>query len=367
MWRRLRAMIVKELWAAVRDPRARIILVGPPLVQLFVLGFATTLEVKNVDIGVYDRDGGAWSREYIQRLAGSTLVRRLVRIDSRAALRDAIDDQKVIAVVAFGPTFSADAAAGRPALIQTVLDGRRSNAAQIVSGYLERIAAEVRLELRQQGAAPRSGFIVTNWFNPNLDYLWFTMPGLVVVITTVLGLGLTAQSVARERELGTFDQLMVAPLRVHEILIGKMVPPALVGIFNATLYLLLIRFVFGVPLTGSVPVFYVALIAYLLAVVGVGMLVSALSQTQQQAFLGMFLVAVPAVLLSGYASPVDNMPQWLQTLSFANPARHFLVVSEGVFLKAMPAAEILANTWPLALIAMVTLSTSALLFRLRME
>ncbi|MPZ44563.1 MAG: ABC transporter permease subunit [Betaproteobacteria bacterium] len=367
MWRRLRAMVVKELWAAVRDPRARLILVGPPLIQLFVLGFATTLEVKNVDIGVYDRDGGAWSHEYVQRLAGSTVVRRLVRIDSRAALRAAIDDQKVIAVVAFDARFSADAAAGRPAVIQAIFDGRRSNAAQIVSSYLERIAAEMSVQLAPARTPPRAELVVTNWFNPNLDYLWFTMPGLVVIITTVLGLGLTAQSVARERELGTFDQVMVSPLRGHEILIGKMVPPVLVGVFNATLYTLLIHYVFGVPLTGSVPVFYLALVAYLAALVGVGMLVSSLSQTQQQAFLGMFLVAVPATLLSGYASPVDNMPGWLQTIALANPARHFLVVSEGVFLKAMPAAEILANTWPLALIALVTLTAAALLFRARME
>jgi ABC-2 type transport system permease protein len=188
-----------------------------------------------------------------------------------------------------------------------------------------------------------------------------------VVISMVSGLAVTAQSVARERELGTFDQLMVSPLRVHEILIGKMVPPLLAGLMNATLYLVLIPTAFGVPLTGSVALFYLAVICYLLALIGVGMLVSAVSQTQQQAFLGGFLVMVPAILLSGYASPIDNMPGWLQVVAQANPAKHFLIVSEGVFLKAMPAIEILANTWPLAVIAIATLTVSSLFFHSRME
>ena len=364
---RLMAIIVKEMWAVLRDPRARIVLVVPPLLQLFVLGFATTLEVKNFDVGVYDRDGGVWAREFTQRLAGSPNVRRIVPIGSSAELRDAVDNRKVIAAVVLDQRFSADVAAGRPATVQAILDGRRSNAAQIVAGYLERIAGELGADVRPVDARRGGRSVVMHWFNPNLDYLWFTMPALVVIISTVSGLAVTGQSVARERELGTFDQLMVSPLRVHEILIGKMVPPLIVGTLNATLYLILIPTVFGVPLSGSVPLFYLALFFYLLALIGVGMLVSSLSQTQQQAFLGMFLVTVPAILLSGYASPVDNMPGWLQIIAQANPPKHFLVVSEGVFLKAMPAREILANTWPLMLIASVTLSASALLFRSRME
>ncbi|HEX4676336.1 MAG TPA: ABC transporter permease [Steroidobacteraceae bacterium] len=368
---RLYAVVVKELWAILRDPRARIILVVPPLFQLFVFGFASTLEVRNFDIGVYNRDGGASSREFIERLGGSPNVGRIVPIGSPGEARDAIDGRSVIAVVTFDQEFSANVAARRAAVIQAVFDGRRSNAAQIVSGYLERIAADMGADIAAKptgvSAPPRSQSIVANWFNSNLDYLWFTMPGLVVVISMVSGLAVTAQSVARERELGTFDQLMVSPLRVYEILAGKMVPPLLVGVVNATVYVLLIPTVFGVPLTGSLPLFYCALVFYLLALIGVGILVSVLSQTQQQAFLGAFLVMVPAILLSGYASPVDNMPGWLQVVAQGNPARHFLVVSEGVFLKAMPAAGILANTWPLMVIAAVTLGASTVLFRSRME
>lgn len=371
MWSRLYAVMVKELWAILRDPRARIILVVPPIVQLLVFGFACTLEVKNFDIGVYNRDGGVWSREFIQRLAGSPNVGRIVPIRSAAEVADAINGRNVIAVVTLDQRFSTNVAAHRPAVIQAVYDGRRSNSAQIVAGYLDRIVAglggSIRASPSAHPSAARSESIVTNWFNRNLDYLWFTMPGLLVIISMVSALAVTAQTVARERELGTFDQLMVSPLRVHEILIGKMMPPLLVGIVNATVYLLLIPIAFGVPLTGSVPFFYVALICYMCALIGVGMLVSALSQTQQQAFLGSFLIMVPVILLSGYASPVDNMPAWLQVVAQGNPAKHFLIVSEGVFLQAMPPREILASTWPLAVIALVTLSASSVLFRSRME
>ncbi|MCJ8156898.1 ABC transporter permease [Sphingomonas sp. LaA6.9] len=363
---RIRAIIVKELLAVLRDPHARIVLVVPPLIQLILFSFATTLEVKNIDIAIYDRDSGVWSQEFTQRLAGSPNVRRIVPVRSPQEFRRVIDTRKVIAAIAFDENFSRDVAAGRPATIPAVFDGRRSNAAQIVAGYLDRIAADTGASIRPS-ATPMGQSLVTHWFNPNLDYLWFTMPALIVIIGAVSALAVTAQSVARERELGTFDQLMVSPLRVHEILIGKMVAPLLVGLFNGTLYLAVIPTIFGVPLTGSILLFYLALIFYLLALIGLGMLISSMSQTQQQAFLGMFLVSVPAILLSGYASPVDNMPGWLQMISLANPPRHFLVVTEGVFLKAMPAADVLSNIWPLMLIAAVTLTASSILFRSRME
>jgi ABC-2 type transport system permease protein len=369
MFNRLRAIIVKEFWAILRDPRGRMILVVPPLVQLFVFGFATTLEVKNFDVGIYSRDDGTWSREFLQRLAGSPNVRRVIRLSSPEAARAAIDDQSVIAVVMFDDEFSANLAAHRPAIAQAILDGRRSNSAQIVAGYLSTIAAGMNAEIvtGAAAAAERSQSLIINWFNPNLDYLWFAMPALIVVISMVSGLALTAQSVARERELGTFDQLMVSPLRVGEIMVGKMLPPLAIGFLNATVYLVLIAFVFGVPLTGSVPLFYVALLFYLMALIGIGMLVSSLSQTQQQAFLGSFLVIVPTILLSGYTTPVDNMPGWLQVVAQGDPCKHFLIVCEGVFLKGLPPLEILRNTWPLAIIAAVTLTASQFLFRSRLE
>lgn len=366
-WVRLRAMVLKELWAVLRDPRARITLILPPLLQLFLFGFAATLEVKNITVGVDNRDHGAWSQEVINRLAGSRNVTHLVRLESSKAIASAIDEQKVIAVVSFGPTFSADIAAGRPAQVQAIYDGRRSNATQIVNGYLNEIAASVGADLKSRARAPPGASLVTNWFNPNLDYLWFNMPSLIVTIGALSVLSVTAQSVARERELGTFDQLLVAPLRSWEMLVGKVTPALLLGVFNCTVYLILIPLVFGVPFTGSVILFYVSVLAYLTALIGIGLLVSILAQTQQQAFLGLFLALVPLILLSGATSPVENMPGWLQIVADLDPLKYFLVLSEGLFLKALPLNDVLANIWPLMIIAGVTLSSAAFLFRSRLE
>jgi ABC-2 type transport system permease protein len=369
--RRLWAMIVKEMWAVLRDPKSRVVLFVPPLMQLFIFTFATTLDVKNVDIGVLDRSSGAHSAEIVSRIAGSPNFREIVPLRSPTELKDAIDNQKVIAAMVIDEDFDRNLAAKRPATIGLILDGRRSNAAQIVAGYLTQIVGGAGADLvprtsTRQGD-PGQGSIVTNWYNPSLDYIWFTLPSLVAIITSVAGLAITSQSVARERELGTFDQLMVSPLRIHEILIGKMVPPFIIGMINGSLYLVIAPLVFGVPFTGSLLLFFVSLAMYMLALIGLGMFVSAMSQTQQQAFLGTFLVTTPLILLSGYASPIDNMPDWLQLVTYLDPARYFLVIVQGLFLKAIPAAAVFHQLWPLGLIAIATLSASAWLFRARME
>lgn len=362
---RLWALIVKELLAVLRDPRARLILIAPPLFQFFLFSFASTMEVNNIRVGVLDLDGGRWSREVVERLAGSPNVKEIVPLHSDAELQQAINRQRVIVALRFDPQFSADVSARRGAEIGAVYDGRRSNAAQIVGGYINRIAGEVGASTGQR--MPEAASAVTHWFNPNLEFIWFVMPALIAVIGAVSALSVVSQSVARERELGTFDQLMVSPLRTHEILLGKMLPPIIVGLVNTTMFVVLTPLVFGVPLTGSLPHFYVALIFYLLALTGIGMLISTISQTQQQAFLGMFAVVVPMIILSGYAAPIDNMPRWLQVITWANPPAWFLTVSEGTFLKAMPADQIFANTWPIALIALVTITAASQLFRSRME
>ncbi|MCB2056020.1 MAG: ABC transporter permease [Geminicoccaceae bacterium] len=357
--------MIKELLAILRDPKGRIVLIAPPLMQLLIFSFAATLEVSGVEIAVVHRDSGRWSHELLQRVAASPTFAEVRPAENLAAARRALDMQQVVAVLHLRADFSRAIEAGRPASVQILLDGRRSNAAQIVAGYLEQIIGSLSAEAPAATSlsSPAQALIVRNWFNPNLIYIWYTVPSLVGIITLLVGLIVTALSVARERELGTFDQLMVSPLRTHEILIGKVVPPLAIGLVHGTLYVLAAVLIFGVPLRGSLPLLYASLVFYLAAVVGVGLFISSLSSTQQQAILGAFLFAAPAVLLSGFATPVENMPPWLQTVTLANPLRHFLVVVKGIFLKDLPAAEALSNTWPLALIALATLTTAAWLFR----
>ncbi|WP_207485889.1 ABC transporter permease [Arenibaculum pallidiluteum] len=372
-WIRLRALILKELLAILRDPRSRVILIGPPIVQLMVFSFAATLEVRNADLLILNRDAGYWGQELVHRLDGAPTFRSIRPVDGPAALRAGIDRQEAIAAIQIGSGFSRDLAAGNAADLQIILDGRRSNAAQIVAGYLDGIVEGLAADAAQV-AAPHAGpasaavrVVPRNWFNPNLTFQWFMVPNLVAAIAMLIGLVVTALSIARERELGTFDQLMVSPLRTHEILIGKVIPPMLIGSFHITVYVLAALFVFGVPLRGSLLLLYGSAVFYLLAVVGLGLFISALAATQQQAILGAFLFMVPGMLLSGFATPIENMPGWLQAVTLVNPLRYFLVVVRGVFLKDLPVGEAVANTAPLLLIACVTLGAAAWLFRRRLE
>ncbi|WVT77200.1 ABC transporter permease (plasmid) [Sinorhizobium chiapasense] len=368
-WTRLKALIVKELLAVLRDPKGRTVLIVPPILQLLVFSYAATLEVTNVDIMVLNRDNGHWSQDLVREIDGAPTFRSIRFTNSPDEVRVAIDTQKVIAAIEIGPTFSRDIEASRPAEVQVILDGRRSNASQIVSGYLGRIVGTLGAET-PAGKRMASGAIAVvarNWFNPNLTYQWFMVPNLVASIALLIGLIVTALSIARERELGTFDQLMVSPLRTHEILIGKLIPPMMIGLFHITIYILAAVFIFGVPLRGSLFLLYGSAVFYLASVVGLGLFISALSMTQQQAILGAFLFMVPAMLLSGFATPIENMPTWLQPITYINPLRYFLVIVKGVFLKDIPAVEVARQTIPLLLIAIVTLSAASWLFRRRLE
>jgi ABC-2 type transport system permease protein len=368
-WTRLKALIVKELLAVLRDPKGRTVLIVPPIMQLLVFSYAATLEVTNVDVLVLNRDNGHWSQDLVQEIQGSPTFRSIRFTNSPDEVRVAIDTQKVIAAIEIGPTFSRDIEGSRPAKVQLILDGRRSNASQIVSGYLSRIVGTLAAETPagQRMASSAVTVVARNWFNPNLTYQWFMVPNRVASIALLIGLIVTALSIARERELGTFDQLMVSPLRTHEILIGKLIPPMMIGLFHITIYILAAVFIFGVPLRGSLFLLYGSAVFYLAAVVGLGLFISALSMTQQQAILGAFLFMVPAMLLSGFATPIENMPSWLQPITYVNPLRYFLVIVKGVFLKDIPAVEVARQTIPLLLIAIVTLSAASWLFRRRLE
>ena len=353
----------------LRDPRSRIILLVPPLLQLVVFAFAATLEVKNVDIVVLNRDEGRAGIELVERIEGSPTFRSVQPVHDPTELRSAIDQQRALVAVQIDPSFSRDLAGARPASVEVLLDGRRSNAAQIVNSYVgEIVSAYIADEDARANRRPATVRVTTrNWFNPNLTFQWSTVPGLIAIIALLIGLIVTALSVARERELGTFDQLMVAPLRTHEILLGKMLPPLLIGLVLITLYVGATKVIFGVPLRGSLLLLYASALFFLAAVVGIGLFISSLASTQQQAILGAFLFLAPAVLLSGFATPIENMPKWLQLVTWVNPLRHFMVVTRGVFLKGMPLAEVAKNTAPLCLIAACTLAAAAWLFRRRME
>jgi ABC-2 type transport system permease protein len=366
---RIFALVIKELLTIWRDKKTRSLLFIPPVADMIVFTFAATLEVKNVPVGIWNEDQGALARDFAARMEGSPNFARIIYLRNHDEVARAIDLRQVLMVVHIGADFSREIACGRPTKVQFLLDGRRSNAGQIVAGYGAEILAryEEELTLYRKSPSPPSMVVARSWFVPNLEATWSTVPGLVAVLSMALGMVITSLSVARERELGTFEQLLVSPLSSGEIMIGKALPAIVVGIGEVTVMILIGVVIYHIPFHGSVWLLYSSMVVYLAAIIGVGLFVSSLTATQQQAIIGAFCFIVPAILLSGFASPIENMPQWLQYLTLANPCRHFLVVSKGVFLKAMPASEVIANTVPLAIIAVVTLSAATWLFRGRLS
>lgn len=365
---RILALILKELLTLLRDPKGRMVLIGPPLIQLFVFAHAATQEVRNVTVAVLDRDHGAWSRELIQRLEGSPTFTRVLHLQGTPELQAAIDVQTALLALHIPPDFSRTIATGGTAQLQIIIDGRRANAGQIVQGYINRIVEQMGTEVAAGTgrSLPPATVVTRNWFNANLDYTWFTVPSLMGVLTMVVGIIVTALSIAREREVGTYDQLLVSPLTPFEILVGKTVPALIVGLAQGTLILLAAIFAFRIPFAGSLVLLYASMALFLAAVIGIGLFISSLAHTQQQAILYAFVFVSPAVLISGFMTPVENMPAWLQALAQLVPLTHFLRIAQGIFVAGMPADMVAASAWPMALIAFVTLTGAALLFRSRL-
>lgn len=367
MWRRIQALIVKELLASARDRQTRLVVLILPPFLLLMYAFAITQEVKNVSIGVLNQDVGFEARELVKRFEGSPTFSRIVYLSGVSELTEAVDAQRVMMALHIAPDFSRKLVAGEPTSVQVVLDGRRSNAAQILLGYTLKIVEDYNAELAKDGGVRAPAVVIARtWFNPNSEPLWSAVPALFAVMTAVVGFMVSALSVARERELGTFEQLLVSPLRPAEILAGKTVPALIIAMASATAMLAFGALLLGVPVRGSITLLFVSMVVFLAAVIGIGLFVSSLASTQQQAIIGLFVYMMPAVLLSGYATPVENMPDWLQWLTETNPITHFIIICKGVFLKDLPAEVILAHTWPMALIALATLSGGTWLFRRRM-
>lgn len=369
MWHRIYSLILKELIGVWRDPKTRISLIMPPFIQLFIFTFAATLDVKNVHIGILNRDNGKEGFELIQRFCGSPTFTHIYYLQAVEEIAPFIDEQKGVMVLSIDQRFSRDLNAGKKAEVQLIMDGRKSNTTQIVAGYAGAIINQfaedfaVKLEVKEQNARlfPRY------WFNPNLLYYWYNIPSLVATLSMLTCLIVTSISVARERELGTFDQLLVSPLLPIEVLIGKIIPGIIVGTLEGFLLLFFGVFIFRVPFTGSLLLFVLSLLVFISSIGGVGLFISSLCSTQQQAMLGTFVVMVPSVMLSGFATPIENMPEWLQPFTYGIPLKYMLIISKGIFLKDIDVLIVLHNLWPLVIIALFTLTAAGWFFRRRLE
>lgn len=368
MWSRILSLIHKEILAVWRDKKSRSILIFPPIFQLFIFAFAATLDVKNVPIGILNRDNGGQAFELVQRFYGSPFFSNVVFLNAVEEITPFIENMEGIMVISIDQQFSRNLNQGKQADIQLILDGRRSNTAQIVAGYVSTIVDRYNkdftafADIKQQNTQ----LVPRYWFNPNLLYYWYNVPCLSGILSMLVGLVVTALSVARERELGTFDQLLVSPLLPIEILIGKTIPALIIGVAEASIIIAVGVFIFQIPFTGSPLLLYMSLVVFISSIVGVGLFISALCQTQQQALLGTFIFMSPAVILSGFATPIENMPPWLQVVTYAIPLRYYLVIAKGIFLKAIPFEVVWSETWPMMVIAAFTLTGAAWFFKHRL-
>lgn len=367
MLNRILALIWKELLAVMRDRRSRISILLPPIIQLLIFAYAATLDVKNVPIGIVNRDHGEQAFELLQRFHGAPIFSHIIYLKGVEEIAPFIDHQKGVMVISIDEQFSRNLDARKPADIQLILDGRKSNTAQIVAGYTNLIVQQFNRDFdANAGIKPQNSMLFSRiWFNPNILYYWYNISSLVATLSMLACLVVTTQSVARERELGTFDQLLVSPLIPVEILLGKIIPGVIVGMLEGIFMLAIGTWILRVPFTGSLVLFFFSQFIFVCSISGIGLFISSLCSTQQQAMLGTFVFMMPAVLLSGYATPIENMPTWLQPATYMNPLRYMLVISKGLFLKALPWRIVLNNVWPMAVIACFTLVGAGLFFRRR--
>ncbi len=364
---RIFALMIKEFLALLKDKKGRLVLIVPPFIQLLVFGYAATFELKHVPFAVYSEDRGALARDFVAAFSGASSFSLKADLDNDRQIAPLIDKRQVLMVMRIGPDFSSDLLQGRPAPVQIIVDGRNSNTAMLVVNYAGAIVRQYNEDWASAHGASIPVRIVTRaWFNPNLESRWFFIPGIVGLLTLLVTMLVTALSVAREREQGTFDQLLVTPMNPAEILIGKALPGFLIGMLEATVITLAAVYWFDIPLLGSLLTLYAGIFLFLLSAVGVGLMISSIAITQQQGLLGAFFFMVPAIILSGFATPIRNMPALVQDLTLINPMRYFLVMLRGIFLQGTPFSLLLSELWPLAVIGIVCLLIAGWLFRNRM-
>lgn len=359
------ALIRKEFLTLLKEKSSRAILVVPALMQALLFGYGATYDLKHVPYAVLDQDRSAASSELLARLDGTGVFRREATLQSTAQIAQTVDAGDALLVLSIPPDFSARLASGQSAPLQVILDARNSSTAGLAASYVGAIVAGYNQAL---GNGP-GGVAVERraWYNPNLESRWNIMPALIAALSMLQTLLLSALSVAREREQGTFDQLLVTPLRPMQILVGKAFPAIIIGILQSTIIFLVIRFWFQVPMAGSVWLLYLGLFTFTVAAVGVGLSISALSLTMQQAMLYTFLLIMPLMLLSGLLTPVRNMPEALQVVTYANPLRFGMSIVRRVYLEGAGLADVALEFLPLLAIAATTLPLAAWLFRHRLS
>jgi len=369
MFDRIRQMLIKEFIQVFRDPRMRAVVLVLPCIELVVIGYAVNMDIRDIRTAVYDLDNTPASRDLLARFSASGYFDVVARVDDDRQVQDLIDRGDVQVVVRIDHGLAGDLEAGRTAAVQVLCDGSDSNTAAIAMSYVSRIAGDYsrqmlarRIERSRGPVDPPARVDLRSraWFNENLESRNYFVPGVIVIVVSLVSLLLTSMAVVREKEIGTIEQIMVTPITPVEFILGKTLPFVVISLVDVTLILLIGVFWFEVPIRGSLVLLYFSTGLYLLTMLGVGLFISTISQTQQQAMMSTFLFFFPAMLLSGFSFPIANMPQVIQWFTYLNPVAYFLVVVRTIFLKGIG----LSYLWPqLLVLAAMGIATLGLAVR----
>ncbi len=382
---RILVIFKKELITTFRDARMRTLLIGPPILQLIIFGYAVNLDVTNSRLGWLDLDQTPESRQLFAGFRGSRYFTVVDSLSSQAQVDSYLDRGDLDAVIQVPVGFASDLRSSGSGKIQALLDGTNSNTAAIVSSYIsqtvatftaatfkKQAASRLVAATTQRGGAvylPLGGVVAETriWFNPNLESRDYFIPGVVVNIIALVTVTLTAMAVVREKEIGTLEQLMVTPITATELMLGKTLPFALIGLGDVVFVVGAALLIFGIPFQGSALLLLVSSVLFLLTTLGTGLLISTVSGTQQQAMMGSFFFFLPVFMLSGFAFPIRNMPLPVQYITYLNPIRYFIEISRGIFIKGIGLEVLWPQLLGMALIGVGTIMASALRFHKRVD
>ncbi|RMF91240.1 MAG: ABC transporter permease [Nitrospinota bacterium] len=385
MWERVYEIIRKEVYQTLREPRMRMVLISPPLIQLIIFGFAVNLDVEQARIAWMDLDRTPQSRALLSAFQGSRHFLVTHVLEREAEVRELLDRGTVQAVVRVQPGFARRLLHNQTATVQILIDGTNSNTASLISVYTTQVIARfsdqalwererrrrvaVSVETGTPVNVPAPGISVRSriWFNPDLRSQHYFVPGIIVQVITLVTLMLTAMSIVREKELGTMEQLLVTPIRPYELILGKTLPFAVVGLLEMVLVTVAALLVFHVPLRGHFLLLMGCSALFLMTSLGTGLFISTVSQTQQQAMMSSFFFIMPAFMLSGFTFPIRNMPLPIQYLTYLNPVRYFMEIVRGIFLKGSDITILWPQMLALFLLGLAILGASVLRFRKRLE
>ncbi|OPY61257.1 MAG: Inner membrane transport permease YbhR [Syntrophorhabdaceae bacterium PtaU1.Bin034] len=370
MIERTRHLVAKEFVQTFREKRRVFLILVAPVIQLFLFGYIATMDVNNVATAFVDLDRSQESRELARRLEGSGYFTIVSRPDSPGDIRELLDRGKVLCAIQVNRGFSKDLKKGVPAEVQLIVDGTDSNTGLIAMNYGAAIIARYARDAGSPPPVVRTAavdFRTRVWYNPDLRSRNYYLPGVIALIIMLTCLMLTSMAVVRERELGTIEQLMVTPIRPLELMLGKTIPFAAIGFGDMVIVTAVAVLWFHIPIKGAFLFLFLCTAVYLLPVLGIGLFISTVSKTQQQAMMASFFFFQPAILLSGFATPIENMPALFQYITYLSPLRYFLVIVRGIFLKGVGLDVLWPQVLALLLLGTGIIMISAMRFKKRLS